>query len=352
MERYVAQNVRGVQVQPAGQAVLTNRAADYMAVNSVTSFAYTLAVIGFIHSALFMSVKAGLLSLVPNVVPVILSFGVMGLLDIPLSTGTAMVATIAIGITVDDTVHNMVTYSRQLNEHLDERNAGDPHDGDPVPADRVHLDGAGAGFGVMAFSQFVPTVHLALMSAFVMIAAMVSELVLSPILMASTRLVTVWDMIRIRMNAELLRRAPLLDGLSRWEARKVVSPARCNRSRRASTRSGGRVRDTALYMVVAGRLVVIDADLDGERTLAIVEPGGVFGETGMVSDGYRTFSARAESATRGLAAGFRSARAAAEAVPLHGGEGLPQPRPILGERLQDTTTAMLYLSSGSDKPRT
>jgi len=301
-----------------------------------------------IHSALFMSVKAGLLSLVPNVVPVLYGFGLMGLLDIPLSTGTAMIATIAIGIAVDDTVHNMVTYSRQLNEHHDERTAvvrTMAIQFRPIVFVSMAL---ASGFAVLAFSRFVPTMHLGLMSAFVMIAAMVSELVLSPILMASTRLVTVWDMILIRMNRELVRRAPLFEGLSRWEARKVVLTGMLQSFAPGeyAIRRGEQGHD--LYMVVAGRLVVIDSDLDGnERVLSIVEPGGVFGETGMVSDGYRTFSARAESATEVLRLDFEALDRLRKRFPFTAAKVFRNLARILGERLQDTTTAMLYLSSGA-----
>ena len=348
LDAYLAQHVRGIEVHAAGQSVLANRAADYMAVNEVTSFAYTLAIIGLIHSALFMSVKAGLLSLVPNVVPVLYGFGLMGLLDIPLSTGTAMIATIAIGIAVDDTVHNMVTYSRQLNEHHDERTAvvrTMAIQFRPIVFVSMAL---ASGFAVLAFSRFVPTIHLGLLSAFVMIAAMVSELVLSPILMASTRLVTVWDMILIRMNRELVRRAPLFEGLSRWEARKVVLTGMLQSFAPGeyAIRRGEQGHD--LYMVVAGRLVVIDSDLDGnERVLSIVEPGGVFGETGMVSDGYRTFSARAESATEVLRLDFEALDRLRKRFPFTAAKVFRNLARILAERLQDTTTAMLYLSSGA-----
>ena len=348
LDAYVAQHVRGIEVHAAGQSVLTNRAADYMAVNEVTSFAYTLAIIGLIHSLLFMSVKAGLLSLVPNVVPVIYSFGLMGLLGIPLSTGTAMIATIAIGIAVDDTVHNMVTYSRQLNEHHDERTAvvrTMTIQFRPIVFVSMAL---ASGFAVLAFSRFVPTVHLGLLSAFVMIAAMVSELVLSPILMASTRLVTVWDMLLVRMEAELVRRAPLFDGLSRWEARKVVLTGiiQSLAPGEYAIRRGEHGRD--LYMVVAGRLVVIDSDLDGnERVLAIVDPGGVFGETGMVSDGYRTFSARAETDTEVLQLDFDALDRLRKRFPYTAAKVFRNLARILGERLQDTTSAMLYLSSAA-----
>ena len=346
LQNYVAEHVRGLEVHAAGQSVLTNRAADYMAVNEVTSFVYTLAIIGLIHSALFMSVKAGLLSLVPNVIPVIYSFGLMGLLDIPLSTGTAMVATIAIGIAVDDTVHNMVTYSRQLKEHADERAAvirTMAIQFRPIVFVSMALAG---GFVVLAFSQFVPTVYLGLLSAFVMIAAMISELVLSPILMASTRLVTVWDMLLVRMNQALVQKAPLFDGLSRWEARKVVLTGMLQSLAPGdyAIRRGEHGRD--LYMVVAGRMVVVDRDLNGhERTLAIVDPGGVFGETGIVSDGYRAFSARAETPAEVLQLDFDALDRLRRRFPFTAAKVFRNLARILGERLQDTTSAMLYLTS-------
>lgn len=346
LDAYVAEHVRGVDVRASGQAVLTSRAADYMAINEVTSFLYTLAIIGLIHSALFMSVKAGVLSLVPNVVPVVYSFGLMGLLDIPLSTGTAMVATIAIGIAVDDTVHNMVTYSRQLDEHHDQRTAvlrTMAIQSRPIVYISLAL---AAGFLVLAFSRFVPTVHVGLLSAFVMIAAMVSELVLAPILMSSTQLVTLWNMLLLRMDPVLVRQAPLFEGLSRWEARKVVlmGMLRSLDPGDYMIRRGEHGRE--LYMVVTGRMVVTDCEPDGsERTLAIVEPGGVFGESGVVADGYRTFAARAETPSEVLRLDLAAFERLRRRFPYTAAKVFRNLARILSERLQDTTTALLYLSS-------
>ena len=349
LDAYVAENIRGLEVRATGQSVLTSRAADYMAVNEVTSFLYTLLIIGIIHSALFMSAKAGFLSLVPNVVPVLYSFGLMGLLDIPLSTGTAMVATVAIGIAVDDTVHNMVTYSRQLNEHHDQRIAvirTMAIQGRPIVFISIAL---AAGFGVLSFSQFVPTVHFAFLSAFVMLAAMVSELVLAPILMSSTQLVTVWNMVMLKMNPELVRRAPLFEGLSQWEARKVVLMGMLQplKPGEYAIRRGDQGRE--LFMVVTGRVVVTDVDLDAaERTLAIVEPGGVFGESGVVADAYRTSSARAEIPSEVLRLDFDAFERLRKRFPYTAAKVFRNLAKLLSERLQDTTTAMLYLSSHGD----
>jgi CRP-like cAMP-binding protein len=99
-------------------------------------------------------------------------------------------------------------------------------------------------------------------------------------------------------------------------------------------------------MVVAGKLVVVDADLDGrERTLSIVEPGGVFGETGLSSDGYRMFSARAETAAEVLQLDFDMLDRLRRRFPFTAAKVFRNLARILGERLQDTTSAMLFLTS-------
>jgi predicted RND superfamily exporter protein len=103
-----------------------------------------------------------------------------------LNTGNAVIATIVIGIAVDDTVHHMVTYNRQLNLHHDQTTAmfntlqaqGRTIIYVPLPL--------AAGFVSLSVSNFVPTVHFGLLAAGVMLMAMFGELML----MYSTRLVS------------------------------------------------------------------------------------------------------------------------------------------------------------------
>jgi len=347
LDGFIAQHFAGVRVEYTGEAILTNRAADYMAMNEVTSFSYTLLIIGAIHSALFMSFKAGFLSLIPNVIPVLFTFGFMGFVGIPLSTATAMVATIAIGIAVDDTVHHMVTYSRQLNVLHDQRAA-------ILRTMAIQLRpivwlslALAAGFSVLTLSNFVPTVHIGLLSAFVMIVALVSELVLTPILMSSTQLVTLWNMLLLKMDPKLVERAPLFIGLSPWEARKVVlrGMLRPVAPGEYAIRKGEEGRD--LYMVVSGRMLVLDFEATGrERTMAIVDPGGLFGEAGLVGDGFRAISARAETPCEVLRIDFDALERLRKRFPYTAAKVFRNLARILSERLQDTTTALLYLSSG------
>ena len=173
----------GVAVRATGDAILIRNAADYMAINEVTSFGSTILLIALVHAWLFRSLRAGFLSLVPDLVPVLFTFGLMGALGIPLNPGTAMIVSVAIGIAVDDTVHHIVTYRRQLREHGDRRVAmvrTMRAQGRPIIYVSLALAGS---FGVLGASHFVPIAHFGVLSAVVMLVAMASELTLTPILM-------------------------------------------------------------------------------------------------------------------------------------------------------------------------
>src|SRR2546425_7409772 len=207
----------------------------------------------------------------------------MGLVGIPLNTSTAMIATVAIGIAVDDPVHHMVTYSRQLNENHDQRLAMFNTlraEGRPIVYVSLAL---AAGFLTLVASNFVATVYFGALAAFVMLAAMVAELTLTPILMVSTPLLTVWDMVMLRMSGDV-RRAPLFAGLSRWEARKVALLGGLHEYEAGATVIVKGEIGTEMYMVVTGRVRVFDPLPDGgERTLTALGPGGIIGEIGVLT---------------------------------------------------------------------
>ena len=84
-----------------GKNLMVNRAADSLMKGQISSLLLILFIIFVLFSVLYTSWLAGLLSLVPNIIPILLNFGLMGLLGVPLNPGTAMVAAIAIGVAVD-----------------------------------------------------------------------------------------------------------------------------------------------------------------------------------------------------------------------------------------------------------
>ncbi len=104
LQKYMKKNMNpNFKFEFTGEYILINKAAESLVWNSVTSLALTLFIVFMCMYFLFWSFKAGMISLVPNIFPIVAIFGIMGLLDVPLNVGTAMVADIAIGIAVDGT---------------------------------------------------------------------------------------------------------------------------------------------------------------------------------------------------------------------------------------------------------
>ena len=343
LDAYVADHFPAeVKVRYTGEGILISNAADYMAINEITSFSSTFVIIGVVHALLFMSLRASILSLIPNLIPVLMNFGLMGLLGIPLNTGTALVATVAIGIAVDDTVHHMITYARQLNIHHDQRVAMvETLRIEARPIVYVSLALAG-GFLILVFSSFVPTRYFGALSAFVMVVAMAGELVLTPILMHSTRLVTLWDMLQLKLKRDLRTTVPLFRGLSQWEARKVVLLGLIE-----SFPTGDRIihkgaAGTGMYVVISGRVRVFDSGPDGvERTLTVLKVGAVFGEMALFADGVRSAHVVAEEPVELFRLDFAAVERLRKRFPFTGAKLFRNLAGILSERLRERTAALV-----------
>ncbi|HET7343013.1 MAG TPA: MMPL family transporter [Methylomirabilota bacterium] len=343
IDGWIATNVPAtLSVRATGEAILFNNASDFMAINELTSFIWTFLAIGIIHALLFTSITAGMLSLIPNVVPILFNYGLMGLLGIPLNTSTALIATIAIGIAVDDTVHHMVTYSRQLKLHKNQRVAmfnTMRAEGRPIIYVSLAL---AAGFLALVFSSFVATVQFGLLAATVMLLAMVSELTLTPILMNSMRLITLWDLLLTRMDPAIVSAAPLLRGLSAWEARRVVLLGRLDAvpAGHLIVQKGEPGRE--LYMVVSGRVRVFDRLPDGtDKALVTLGPGRVFGEMALVSEEPRSASVAAETDAEVLRLDFEALERIRRRYPYTGGKVFRNLARVLAGRLREMTVAAL-----------
>lgn len=132
---------------------------------------------------LFRSLKMGLISILPNIFPIVMNFGIMGALGIPLNTATALISAVAIGIAVDDTIHF-------LNGYLDGKNNGltsqqlvhrvISQKGRAILASSLILC---IGFGVLVFSSFIPTIHFGILCACIMLSALIADLFFLPALL-------------------------------------------------------------------------------------------------------------------------------------------------------------------------
>jgi predicted RND superfamily exporter protein len=139
-----------------------------------------LVVMALLCYFLFRSIRLTALAFLPNAFPILFIFGLMGAIDIPLNSGSAMVATIALGMGLNDTVHFVMHYRRRRleGESPDEAVGGTFAEiGRPLIAtSTVNC----IGFAIFLVSDFRPLYHFGLLSSVAMIAALVGDMVLLP----------------------------------------------------------------------------------------------------------------------------------------------------------------------------
>ncbi len=280
-----------------GEGVLVLAGVDAIAEGQAWSIGLLLVMIFVIMSVLFVNMKAGLLALVPNVFPVLVMFGAMGLFKIPLNIGTAMVSAIAIGIAVDDTIHFMMRYNKEMLRLKDQQRAMEVcihAEIRPVVSTSLAL---ALGFGVLVFSQFVTIIQFGLLSSLVIIVALVGDLFLTGPLMSNTKLLTLWDMLSLHVNPKVIETSEFFRDLKLWQIKKIILMGRIQE------RSAGEVifqewdDGDCMYLILRGevRAFSVDESTDREVPYALFGVGDVFGQTAMLDPGTRSYCARADS---------------------------------------------------------
>jgi hypothetical protein len=154
-------------------------------INSLIIAFFIITLMMIVH---LRSLKIGLLSMVPNLMPVVLTIGVMGMMDISLNVATVMIACIALGIAVDDTIHYLSRYGEELR-------AGKSID---AAMERT-IFGAGrgmiftslvitGGFFVLCFSSFHTNRAFGILTGITMITAVFADLLVLPVLIRTLKL--------------------------------------------------------------------------------------------------------------------------------------------------------------------
>jgi predicted RND superfamily exporter protein len=144
----------------------------------VNSFGLAVVLVVTAIGVLFRSLRLTFIALVPNLMPIAWTAGLMGIFGIDLSIGTAMIASAVIGMIVDDTIHYMTHYSRL--------NRGDPAQAirqatrEIGPALLINNLVLALGFWVGCFGSFKPTIYFSLLSGITIVSALLCDLWVTP----------------------------------------------------------------------------------------------------------------------------------------------------------------------------
>ena len=273
----------GCNVTGLGMAIASSSAL--LTHGQVKSLSLTIAIIFGLMLMLFMSAKVGGISILPNFLPIIVNFGLMGWLGIELSMVTSLIASIAIGLAVDDTIHYLVRYNRKFKELLDKRRSLEKtlrHVGTPMIYTTVVIC---AGFSILAFSSFKPTATLGIMLVFIMLSALLGDILLLPSLMLHVELVTLWDLVRVKMGKEPQEAIPLFRGLRKGQVRALMAAGALRKIGPGQTLFNKGDPSDFMYAVVSGSFDVVDPETCGDNTglckqIAQLRAGDIVGEMG------------------------------------------------------------------------
>lgn len=108
-----------IDFEMTGLMGLLSRTFSEMIFSMLRSYAFALLVITPLMMLLLGSLRMGLISMIPNLIPVVFTMGLMGWLDVPLDVSSIMIGAIVIGLAVDDTIHFMHKFERYYSESGD-----------------------------------------------------------------------------------------------------------------------------------------------------------------------------------------------------------------------------------------
>ncbi len=171
-----------INAELVGQMPLYVNMVDYLVESQVKGFGLALISILIMLSILVRSFKLGLLAMVPNVIPIFLTFGIMGWVGIPLDMGTVLIASVAIGLAVDDTIHFIARFRHLFDKY---------HNYEKAISETIQTTGVPLtitsvvlffGFGVLIISTFKPIMYFGILAAITMISALIGDLFVLPAL--------------------------------------------------------------------------------------------------------------------------------------------------------------------------
>ena len=166
-----------------GMSALLARTISAALGSMTKSYILAFIVIAVMMILLVGEVKTGLFSMIPNVLPILMTLGIMGAIDIPLDMTSLMIASIAMGLVVDDTVHFIYNFRKYYLKT-----------GNAYAAVNITLSGVGRammvtsvvlslGFVVTVFAHLSHTIRFGIFTAMAIMFALLADFLLAPALM-------------------------------------------------------------------------------------------------------------------------------------------------------------------------
>lgn len=279
---------RTLSADVTGYGIVVSASGHKLTVGQVKSLSITIVLVFSLMFLMFLSFKGGVVAILPNLFPIVINFGIMGWLGIELSAVTSLIASIAIGLSVDDTIHYLVCFNREFKQVLDDETALRrtlKQIGRPILFTTLTII---AGFSVLIFSSFGPTSMFGVLIVITMISALVGDLILLPSLMLHVELVTLWDLLRVKLGRDPQKGIPIFKDLPRSRIHHILMAGSLKSFKDGDVICRKGESSDLMYVIVSGAMEVInplDDDqtegLSGQKVIAHLKVGDVLGEMGL-----------------------------------------------------------------------
>lgn len=181
---------RDIHWQVTGIVPLLTAAQVDLVRTQIRSFALAFGLILLMIGILFRSRWAVLSAILPNLLPLALTLAGMGWLNIPLNVATVMIASVALGIAADDTIHFLFRYRQEIKTAESPAQAAERTLTAIGTAVLFTSLVAAAGFGILVFADFLPLAWFGLLTGLTMLTAFAGDVFILPAMVVRIRL---WD---------------------------------------------------------------------------------------------------------------------------------------------------------------
>jgi len=339
VERIEARRVelpRELSATVTGNSVLVSRTMDEIALGQGLSLGAAFAAIYAILVVLFTSFRVGFVALIPNALPVLVYFGILGWTGVTLNTTTGLVACLVVGIAVDDTIHLFAHFNAAARRHADETRgivSALRSVGRPVTVTTIALC---LGFLCLLGSSMNGQIEFGWLAAVTLAIAWLVDMTFTPALAGRIRIVTLWDVLTVDLGEDPMQSIPLFAGLREPEARIAALMASIRELPRGTQLFHVGEKGEEMYVVLDGRLVASVPKGAGEVELGEQRRGDVIGEVALF-EGERTANVRAVTDVRLLRITLADLERLKERYPRIGAQLYENLSHVLARRLTSLT---------------
>jgi predicted RND superfamily exporter protein len=324
-----------LKARPTGSIILLTKTTGDIVSGQVQSLTLTAAVIFILMAAMFLSARVGVIAMIPNLFPIVIFFGLMGVTGVALNFGTNIIASIALGLAVDDTLHIMCRLSSELR-NTDKEGHALVETLSTVGKPALYYSGLLVlGFLTLGTSNFVPIQAFGLLSAATIVIGVIGELLLLPAMLATTRIITLWDLLYLKLGKDPHKTIPLFDGLRSYQAKIVTLMGELKKFPKGQhvIRTGDTGNE--MYLLLSGAADVIINPTTQAKRVRTLQRGDVLGEMALIGDHVRTADVVATDEVEVLAVNDRFLNRMQQRYPRIGAKIFLNLAKILSTRLQD-----------------